>query len=151
MNYSTDLQKTFYHERINQPELFQVLFHPDNINYVIAQTGLNIPRADFLAISIDVLSVQLREENRGVGMTLAEHLERTNKAWVYRLKMRFNPSGATEVYREAAANSFVQQPSKFTPPVATGNRGQRILVYDEGFGQSFTPGRTESLKFLKQY
>ncbi len=138
---SRELKRVFISERLNQPEVFDVVLHPDNVTYVLERSGLagRVGTSDFLNLSIDILQSILREPYRS--FTLERAVTQANSQWVEYLTRRFAPSGATDFYKMAAKNSFVGQPRQFAPPVSAGIKGSRILVLDQ---PGFTDGKKES-------
>jgi hypothetical protein len=138
---SRELKRVFFNERLNQPEIFEIILHPDNLNYVLEKSGLTgrVGTSDFLNLSIDILQSIFREPYRAYSLERA--ITQANSQWVEYLMKRFAPSGATDFYKMAAKNSFVGQPNQFTPPVSAGIKGSRILVLDQ---PGFTDGKAES-------
>ena len=138
---SLELKRVFFSQRLNQAEVYDVLLHPDNIDYILEKSGLTgrVGTSDFLNLSIDILQSILREPYRSY--TLEQAVTQGNSQWVEYLTRRFAPSGATEFYQMAAKNSFVGQPNQFAPPVSAGIKGSRILVLDQ---PGFVDGKKES-------
>lgn len=138
---SLELRRVFFNERLNQPEVYDILLHPDNINYILEKSGLSgrVGTNDFLNLSIDILQSIFREPYRAYSLERA--VTQANSQWVEYFRKRFAPSGATEFYKMAAKNSFVGQPNQFTAPVSAGIKGSRILVLDQ---PGFVDGKAES-------
>jgi hypothetical protein len=144
------IYKSLFQYRLQQPEVFEIIIHPDNLVYIKSAVdsllGFQITDLQFQQISIEYLSNWFTNPHND-SLTLESTINRINYHWVKRFhQMKKNNIGIHDVYVKAAKNSFVGQPRDFIAPINT--QRSRILVLDQGYGQNYVSGKEESAKLF---
>jgi hypothetical protein len=126
--------------RDKQPELYALLVHPANIQFIqnevakrIDHLRLRLGTEDFVQVSIEVLEKWLHMPENDLN-TIAESLSRINESWVNEFVLRVRGNvGPTAVYNKM----FVQQHGVALPSEAPRQEFTRSprkqLEYTPGF------------------
>jgi hypothetical protein len=126
--------------RDRQPELYPLLVHPANINFVRAEIAkridhlrLRVGDEDFVQISIELLGKWLDMPENDFN-TVSQSLSRVNEAWVRDFVRRVQASvGPTAVYQKMfVQNHGVAQPSE-APKQEFTRSPRKQLEYAPGF------------------
>jgi len=126
--------------RDRQPELYPLLLHPANINFVrteiarrIDHLRLRVGDEDFVQISIELLGKWLDMPENDFS-SVSHSLSRVNEAWVHEFARRVQANvGSTAVYQKMfVQNHGVAQPSEAPKQEFTRNP-RKHLEYAPGF------------------
>jgi hypothetical protein len=144
------IYKSLFQYRLQQPEVFEIIIHPDNLKYVKnaidGVLGTKIGDDEFQQYSIEYLQIWFSNPHND-SISLETTINRINFHWVKRFhQIKKSNIAIRENYLKAAKNSFVGQPKEFTAPINT--QRSRILVLDQGYGENAISGKVESSKLF---
>lgn len=155
-NFYEEFYKNLYPSKDKQPELFDLIIDPINIQFVynkIQEQFLNkkLKDIDFLQYSIEFLSIQLRDPPTHYINNIGDLLSEYNHKWVdyFIILFKSNNFGSRDFYLHSANTSFIPQIQYQEQPIVTNKT--KFLIYDQGLGDQFTNGKLESTRLNKQF
>lgn len=155
-NFHDEFYKNLFHSKDKQPELFDLVIDPINIQFIhnkIQQKFKNkiLKDIDFLQYSIEFLSIHLRDPPTDYINDLTDLLSNFNYRWVeyFDIVFKSNNFGSRDFYLHSAKTSFIPQIQNQEQPIVTNKT--KFLIYDQGLGDQFTNGKNEALLLNKKF